>query len=121
MEGLNELLLQISSQLGIGIEFLKANFMESLPEIGRYLIAKELLTEIPFSIFLFYLLYVFTMMGTYIFHYEYNGEEGEFKQLIKKTWFYPIVISIILSLVEIIPYLISPQFWTIQKLLEMVK
>jgi hypothetical protein len=127
MQGLNELLLQISKELGVGIEFLKGNFIEELPEIGRYLFIQELVGGLLLGVFVCLLFMVIPFIISFFYYEEktYHTSIGEDKRLFKKLLKINISIYIILIVLNlmtiIIPYLVSPKFWTIQKLLEMVK
>ena len=127
MEGLNELLLQISNELGVGIDFLKANFIEILPEIGRYLFIKDLVTNTIFWLVTGIFFTMPVVLAT-AFYYneilEWESDEKDKKdriKLFKLNILFYISIQILSLISTFIPYLASPKFWTIQKLLEIVK
>ena len=127
MEGLNEILMQLSAELGIGIEFLKANFITNLPEIGRYLFAKQLMDNLMISIIVggFFMVIPIFVCLYYRDEVEYDLNDDELiilnKKLIKLNLLIYLGINIIPLISISIPYLASPKFWTIQKLMEMIK
>ena len=127
MEGLNELLssmsdilLKASEELGVGVNFLKDNFIEFLPEIGRYLfITKFVDTFVIMSLLgMLVLLVVSAIAGDNGYH---AYEMDKFKSVWKSYWKYPLIVSFVLALLKHIGFLVAPRIWTLHHLMDMVR
>lgn len=112
-------LIKLSETLNVSIDFLKENAMFYIMEYGRYHLAKQLTAALICT----------TIIGAtwasillVLLYDEYHGKwKLSKKKLILAALAPFLIISIILIVTTVMPYLASPEMYSIEKILKLVK
>lgn len=120
IQSLDALFTKVADLLGVGLDMVKANGMEYVMMYGRYYFWSSLSGDLLWILSM--VLLVSVLVGVLVWTiFDFDCRLDFKKKHILPLALFPIGLTLLITLISSLPYIMSPQMYSIEKVLQLLK